>query len=157
MRSSRVRHNWVTFTSHQTKNLFMVKRKTIKKLFSSSSLSSIRMVSSAYLRLLIFLQAILIPAYASSNPAFHVIYSAHKLNKQGDIFLDVEDESGRWGRDKFSLIKLLSHVQLFATPGTAAHETSLSILSFCLFILFMGFSRQEYWSGLPFPSPEGII
>ena len=34
---------------------------------------------------------------------------------------------------------------------------SLSILSFCLFILFMGFSRQEYWSGLPFPSPVGHI
>ena len=30
---------------------------------------------------------------------------------------------------------------------------SFSVLSFCLFILFMGFSRQEYWSGLPFPSP----
>ena len=28
-----------------------------------------------------------------------------------------------------------------------------SVLSFCLFIFFMGFSRQEYWSGLPFPSP----
>ena len=28
-----------------------------------------------------------------------------------------------------------------------------SVLPFCLFILFMGFSRQEYWSGLPFPSP----
>ena len=32
-------------------------------------------------------------------------------------------------------------------------SSSYSILSFCLFILFMGFSRQEYWSGLPFPSP----
>ena len=32
-------------------------------------------------------------------------------------------------------------------------SSSFSILSFCLFILFMGFSRQEYWSGLPFPSP----
>ena len=30
---------------------------------------------------------------------------------------------------------------------------SFSVLSFCLFILFMGFSSQEYWSGLPFPSP----
>ena len=29
---------------------------------------------------------------------------------------------------------------------------SFSVLSFCLFILFMGFSSQEYWSGLPFPS-----
>ena len=32
-------------------------------------------------------------------------------------------------------------------------SSSFSILSFWLFILFMGFSRQEYWSGLPFPSP----
>ena len=32
-------------------------------------------------------------------------------------------------------------------------SSSFSILSFCLFILFMGFSRQEYWSGLPFLSP----
>ena len=32
-------------------------------------------------------------------------------------------------------------------------SSSFSILSFCLLILFMGFSRQEYWSGLPFPSP----
>ena len=31
-------------------------------------------------------------------------------------------------------------------------SSSFSVLSFCLFILFMGFSRQEYWSGLPFPS-----
>ena len=31
-------------------------------------------------------------------------------------------------------------------------NSSFSVLSFCLFILFMGFSRQEYWSGLPFPS-----
>ena len=30
---------------------------------------------------------------------------------------------------------------------------SFSVLSFCLFTLFLGFSRQEYWSGLPFPSP----
>ena len=34
---------------------------------------------------------------------------------------------------------------------------SFSVLSFCLFILFMGFSRQEYWSGLPFPSPVNHI
>ena len=42
------------------------------------------MVSSAYLRLLIFLLAILIPACASSSPAFLMMYSAYKLNKQGD-------------------------------------------------------------------------
>ena len=41
-------------------------------------------MSSAYLRLLIFLQAILIPACASSSPAFLTMYSAYKLNKQDD-------------------------------------------------------------------------
>jgi len=56
----------------------------IKRLFSFSSLSAIRVVSSAYLRLLIFFQAILIPACASSSPAFLMMYSAYKLNKPGD-------------------------------------------------------------------------
>ena len=56
----------------------------IKRLFSSSSLSAIRVVSSAYLRLLIFLPAILIPACASSSPAFLLRYSAFQLNKHGD-------------------------------------------------------------------------
>ena len=55
----------------------------IKRLFISS-LSATRVVSSAYLRLLIFLLAILIPACASSSSAFLMIYSAYKLNKQGD-------------------------------------------------------------------------
>ena len=55
----------------------------IQRLFSSL-LSVIRVVSSAYLRLLIFLSAILIPACASCSPAFHMMYSAHKLNKQGN-------------------------------------------------------------------------
>ena len=40
-------------------------------------------------------------------------------------------------------IKSLSHVQLLATPWTAAHQAPPS----------MGFSRQEYWSGVPLPSP----
>ena len=56
----------------------------IKRLFSSSSLSAIRVVSSACLRLLIFLLEILIPACASSSLAFHMMYSEHKLNKQAD-------------------------------------------------------------------------
>ena len=42
-----------------------------------------------------------------------------------------------------SEVKSLSHVQLFATPWTVAHQAPLS----------MGFPRQEYWSGQPFPSP----
>ena len=56
----------------------------IKRLFSSFSLSAIRVVSSAYLRLLIFLPAILIPACAFSSPEFLMMYSAYKLNKHGD-------------------------------------------------------------------------
>ena len=56
----------------------------IKRLFSYSSLSAIRVVSSAYLRLLLFLPAILIPACTSSSPAFLMMYSEYKLNKQGD-------------------------------------------------------------------------
>ena len=36
-------------------------------------------------------------------------------------------------------------------------SSSFDILSFCLFLLFMGFSRQQYWSGLPFPSPVEVI
>ena len=48
----------------------------IKRLFSSSALSAIRVVSSAYLRLLIFLLAILIPTCAPSSPAFRMMYSA---------------------------------------------------------------------------------
>ena len=50
----------------------------------SSLLSAIKMVSSVYLRLLIFLLAILITACSSSSPAFLMMYSAYKLNKQGD-------------------------------------------------------------------------
>ena len=43
-------------------------------------------------------------------------------------------------------VKSLSRVRLFATPWTVARQAPLS----------MGFSRQEYWSGLPFPSPEDL-
>ena len=56
----------------------------IKRIFSSSSLSAITVVPSAYLRLLIFLLAIMIPACASSSPAFRMLYSSYKLNKERD-------------------------------------------------------------------------
>ena len=45
-----------------------------------------------------------------------------------------------------SEVKWLSHVQLFATPWTVAYKAPQS----------MEFSRQEYWSGLPFPSPGDL-
>ena len=43
-------------------------------------------------------------------------------------------------------VKSLSRVQLFATPWTVTYQAPLSIV----------FSRQEYWSGLPFPSPRDL-
>ena len=57
----------------------------IKRLFIYSLLCAIRVVSSAHLRLLLFLPAILIPACVSSSTAFLMMYSAYKLNKLGDI------------------------------------------------------------------------
>ena len=60
-------------------------------------LSAIRVVSSAYLRLLTLL-AIFIPACASSSPAFLMMYSAYKLNKQGD------NANGRKGRGTNELL-----------------------------------------------------
>ena len=56
----------------------------IKRLFSYSSVSAIRVVSSAYLRLLMFLLVILIPACDLSSSAFHMMYSAGKLNVQSN-------------------------------------------------------------------------
>ena len=56
----------------------------IKRLFTSPSLSAIRVISSAYLRLLIFLLEAWIPSCASSSLAFHMMYSAFKLTKQSD-------------------------------------------------------------------------
>ena len=56
----------------------------IKKLFSSSSVCAIWCHLHISLMLLMFLPAILIPACASSSLAFHMMYSAYKLNKQGD-------------------------------------------------------------------------
>ena len=47
---------------------------------------------------------------------------------------------------QFSSVQSLSRVRLFVTPGTVAHQASLS----------MGFPRKEYWSGLPRPSPGDL-
>ena len=59
-------------------------RQILFQLSHRGSHSAIRVVSSAYLRLLILLPAILIPAYTSSSPAFLMMYSAYKLSKQDD-------------------------------------------------------------------------
>ena len=53
-----------------------------------------------------------------------------------------EEEGGRGKRHAW----VLSHAQLFATPWTVTPQDPLS----------MGFSRQEYWRGLPFPTPGNL-
>ena len=73
----------------------------IKELFSSSLLSTIRMVSSTYLRLLIFLLALLISPCASPSPAFHMMYSAYKLNRQGDNILPWHTTFLIWNQSVF--------------------------------------------------------
>ena len=52
-------------------------------------------------------------------------------------------ENSSWNTSE---VKSLSHVRLFVTPWTVAYQAPPS----------MGFSRQEYWSGLPFPSPRDL-
>ena len=49
----------------------------------------------------------------------------------------------RVGQQRLLLLSCVSRVRLCATPQRAAHQAPLSL----------GFSRQEHWSGLPFPSP----
>ena len=98
----------------------------IKRLFSSSSLSAIRVVSSAYMRLLIFLPAILIPAYASSSPVFLMMYSAYKLNKQGD------------------------NIQPWHTPFPIWNQSCSMFSSiWCFLTAYRFLKRQVRWSGIP--------
>ena len=52
----------------------------------------------------------------------------------------------KWKKKERKKVKLLSHVWLFATQWTIAHQAPP----------FMGFCRHEYWNGLPFPSPGDL-
>ena len=99
----------------------------IKGLFSSPSLSAIRVVSSAYLRLLTFLPAILIPACASSSPAFHMMYSAYKLNKQGD------------------------NIQPWRTPFPICNQSVIPcpVLTVASWSAYRFLRSQVRWSGIP--------
>ena len=99
----------------------------IKRLFSSSSLSAIRAVSSAYLRLLIFLQAILVPAWTSSSPAFLMMYSAYKINNQGD------------------------NIQPWCTPFPVLNQSVVlcPVLTVALWLAYRFLKRQVSWSGIP--------
>ena len=99
----------------------------VKRFFSSSLLSAIRMVSSSYLRLLIFLLAFLVPAYASSSPAFHMMYSAYKLNNQGD------------------------NIQSWRTPFPVCNQfvVPCPVLTAASRAAYQILRRQVRWSGIP--------
>ena len=58
----------------------------------------------------------------------------------------VKPHPWQWGYKWERCVFLFSHVQLFGTPCTVIHQAALS----------MKFSRQEYWSGFPFPSPGDL-
>ena len=99
----------------------------IKRLFSSSSLSAIWVVSSAYLRLLIFFPAILITAYASSSPAFLMMYCAYKLKKQGN------------------------NIQPWNTPFPVWNQSVVPcpVLTVSSWPAYRFLQRQVRWSGIP--------
>ena len=83
-------HDFTFLNGDFQANVFTLLFQFLNMLFSSSSLSAIKVMSPTYLRLFIFLPAILIPACASSSPAFLMIYSAYKSNKQGEnIHFDI--------------------------------------------------------------------
>ena len=84
-------------------------------------------MSSAYLRLLIFLPAILIPACASSSPAFLMMYLSYKLNKQGD------------------------NVQPWCTPFPIWNQSVVPcpVLTVASWSAYRFHKRQVRWSGIP--------
>ena len=76
---------WSQFFEHwMLSQIFLLSSFTFIEIFFSSSFSAVSVVSSVYLRLLMFLPPILIPAWNSSCLAFLMMCSAYRLNKQGD-------------------------------------------------------------------------
>ena len=84
-------------------------------------------MSSSYPRLLIFLLATLIPAWASSSPAFHMMYSAYKLNRQGD------------------------NIQPWCTPFPILNQSVVPclVLTVASWPAYRFCRRQERWSDIP--------
>ena len=111
------------------KPAFSLSSFTFKRLFSSSTLSAIRVVSSAYLRLT-FLLAICIPAYTSSSPTFRMMYSAYKLNKQGD------------------------NIQPWHTPFPIWNQSVVTCLALTIasWPVYRFLRRQVRWCGIPISS-----
>ena len=99
----------------------------IKRLFSSFLLSADRVVSSAYLKLLMFLPPILIPACDSSTLAFLMMCSAYRLNRQG--------KSRQLCRIPFSVLN--------------QSVVTYRVLTVASWSAYRFLSRQVRWSGIP--------
>ena len=117
----------LSFLYVEFKPTFSLSSFTFKWLFSSSSFSAIRVVSSAYLWLLIYLLAILIPPCASSSPGFLMMYSAYKLNKQG------------------------GNIQPWRTPSPIWNQSVVPCpaLTVASWPAYRFLKRQVRWSGIP--------
>ena len=115
----------------------------INRLFNSSH-SAIRVVSSAYLRLRIFLQAILIPACASSRPAFLMMYSAYMLNKQSDNIQHWCTPFPTWNQSVPTW-----NQSVFPSP----------VLTVASWHAYRFLKRQVRWSGIPISQnfPQFIV
>ena len=109
------------------KPVFSLSSFTLKRPFSSSLLSSIRVVSSAYLRLLIFLPTLLSSASDSSSPAFCKMHSAYEFNKQGDS------------------------IQPYHNPFVILNQSTVSCLVLIVAsqLAYRFLRRQVRWSGTP--------
>ena len=114
----------------------------IKRPFSSSSLSAIRVVSSAYLRLLILLPAILILACASSSPAFLMMYSAYKLNKHGDNIQPWRTLFPIWNQSVVPCPVLTVLTKSILTIYLSISKTNMSAYSF--FYFFNKYLSKHY-------------
>ena len=99
----------------------------IKRVFSSFSLSALRVVSFAFLRLLMSLPTILIPACTSSSLAFRMVYSSYKLNNQGD------------------------NIQPRRTPFPVWNQSFVPcpVLTVASWPAYRFLKRQVRWSGIP--------
>ena len=83
----------------------------------------------------------------NSGNRVRLYFLGSKITADGDCSHEIKRRLLLGRKVMTNLVKsLVSHVGLFVTPWTVAYHAPLS----------MGFSRQEYWSGLPFPSPEDL-
>ena len=128
----------------------------IKKLFSSSSLSAIKVISPAYLMLLVFLLSILIPACDSSSPAFYMMYSACKLNNQSDNILSIVCRYiylSKYIIDGVSESNVSRNEQLLAFSGECM---DLYYVTFCIVLYASLFYFIFFYSALSETSPHAI-